>query len=116
MALAGTSAETNISDFIIDKKEELEHRIVVESLRRRLCRYGAISESDKSNFTTSVVFISLPILSHLSKNEVSISEVLKQIHPTPAVGTVPRVQKNIIQLNEFRKNSLTPEILLLLLA
>ena len=109
MALAGTSAETNISDFIIDKKEELEHRIVVESLRRRLCRYGAISESEKSTLNLGGILHFLTHIKVMLEHEVSISEVLKQIHPTPAVGTVPRVEKNIIQLNEFREDSLTPE-------
>ena len=110
MALAGTSSESNLENFILDEKEEIEHQIVVDSLRRRLGKYGAISESEKRTHNLGGIVHFLTDIKIKLKQKLSISEVLKQIHPTPAIGTVPRNKSNFSQLKSLRKSSSTPEM------
>ena len=110
MALAGTSSESNLENFILDKKEEIEHQIVVDSLRRRLGKYGAISESEKRTHNLGGIVHFLTDIKIRLKQKLSISEVLKQIHPTPAIGTVPRNKTNFSQLKSLRESSSTPEM------
>ena len=110
MALAGTSSESNLENFILDEKEEIEHQIVVDSLRRRLGKYGAISESEKRTHNLGGIVHFLTDIKIKLKHKLSISEVLKQIHPTPAIGTVPRNKSNFSQLKSLRKSSSTPEM------
>ena len=110
MALAGTSPESNLENFLLDQKEEIEHQIVVDSLRRRLGKYGKLSESERRTHNLGGIVHFLTDI-HIKLNQkVSITEVLKQIHPTPAVGTVPRNSGNFSQLKSFRESSSTPEM------
>ena len=110
MALAGTSSESNLENFNLDQKEEIEHQIVVDSLRRRLGKYGAISESERRTHNLGGIVHFLTDIKIKLKQQLSISEVLKQIHPTPAVGTVPRNKSNFSQLKSLRESSSTPEM------
>ena len=110
MALAGTSSESNLENFILDQKEETEHQIVVDSLRRRLGQYGAISESERRTHNLGGIVHFLTDIKIRLQQRLSISEVLRQIHPTPAVGTVPRNKRNFSQLKSLRESSSTPEM------
>ena len=87
-------SESNLENFNLDQKEEIEHQIVVDSLRRRLGKYGTISESERRTHNLGGIVHFLTDIKIKLKQQLSISEVLKQIHPTPAVGTVPRNKSN----------------------
>ena len=108
MALAGTAHENNFDDFLNDKKEHIEHQIVVESLRRRLSEFGPILESQRKTINLGGIIHFLTEFEVELTNVNSISYILKQIHPTPAIGTVPRNENTLKSLSHFRNQANSP--------
>lgn len=92
MALAGTmfrSVESDPQKFLKNPKEVHEHRLVVEDLEKQLKQLGWVKKSEME-------VLQLPTLFHLrtlfeaevgSKND---SELIRLLHPTPALGIHPR--------------------------
>lgn len=90
MALAGTSAkETPLQDFLSDKKELLEHEIVIKDITEKLKPFGTCHVSQ-------TYVAELPYLNHL-KTDIKVQlhkdynflELLKKMHPTSALGIYP---------------------------
>lgn len=93
MALAGTLAKADGSaeDLLKSAKDLVEHRIVIEDLRRQLESFGFFRASP-----TAVM--ELPKLWHLRTDvQVDLSEpvsafdLVKRLHPTAALGVYPRL-------------------------
>lgn len=93
MALAGTcpkSESTERESLLSDEKEMLEHRLVVEDLKERLSAWGTVQAS-------APYILELPTLYHLKtdisvvcQNQPNFVELVKALHPTPALGVAPR--------------------------
>lgn len=90
MALAGTSAkETLQQDFLLDKKELLEHEIVIKDITEKLKSFGSCEVSQ-------TYVAELPYLNHL-KTDIKVQlnkdynflELFKKMHPTSALGIYP---------------------------
>lgn len=89
-ALAGTChREGNIEEFKKNPKENEEHQIVVKSIVDRLSHLGVIEQHPCQ-------IIHLKTLSHLMTpievildREFDFEQILKALHPTPAIGTFP---------------------------
>jgi len=90
-AVAGTTRlETNDLDFLRDPKENEEHQFVVEELQQSLAYFGQVRVNQKQ-------ILRLANLSHLYtrfevdlKKRAHFEEIVKQLHPTPALGAYPR--------------------------
>ena len=89
MALAGTAQDPK-QDLLTDPKERKEHQIVVEELKTSLSKVG---ESEFSDTYVSKV----RNLTHLRtdfklqlKKDISFKELCFILHPTPALGGVPK--------------------------
>ncbi|WP_246845160.1 chorismate-binding protein [Bdellovibrio sp. NC01] len=93
MALAGTcpkSESTERESLLQDAKEMEEHDLVVQDLKQRLAKWGAIK-------TKGPYILELPTLYHL-KTDFSVQcqtrpdfvALTKELHPTPALGVAPR--------------------------
>lgn len=92
MALAGTcpkaDVETRVS-LLKDPKELQEHQLVVKDIQERLSKWGWVKTG-----TTEIV--EFPVLLHLrtslevQASNVSALDLLKSLHPTPALGVYPR--------------------------
>ncbi len=108
MALAGTACSENGLSFEKDDKEKHEHQLVVESLRRRLNDLGIIQESKRETLDIG------GMIHFLSKFTVTLDEVptidsiIRTLHPTPALGTVPRTDCTINALNRVRNKLNVP--------
>ncbi len=91
MALAGTSGkDVDPEQFLNDPKERNEHQFVVDDLTEQLGGLGAVSVQ-----ATGVV--QFPRLNHLQTKlsarlfqKISSDELIKKLHPTPALGIYPR--------------------------
>jgi isochorismate synthase EntC len=93
MALAGTMAKSTHSrgDLLLkDKKEMHENKLVVDDIRQQLTPLGRVVISEPS-------ILELPSLWHLITpielrldEEVQAIELVKRLHPTPALGVAPR--------------------------
>ncbi len=110
MALAGTTQSDELESFINDQKEINEHQIVVDSLRRRLSEFGTIVESERKTLNLGGITHFLTEFEVTLGEFPSISHILKQIHPTPAIGTVPRNKNTLNSLNLLRKKSESPSM------
>lgn len=96
MALAGTRRhkdETQLS-LLEDPKERREHRLVIDFITDELAHLGKVS-------VAATEVIELPQLSHL-KTEITLAslatssarfeDLVRALHPTPALGAMPREQ------------------------
>lgn len=96
MAMAGTRRhdEQGRLPLLEDPKERREHQLVIDSIITELKGFGKVSVG-----TTEVAV--LPQLSHLKtlielnpdhpeKTAVSFDELIRALHPTPALGAFPR--------------------------
>lgn len=94
MALAGTmdleKFKKNPQTFFDDKKETMEHQWVVEDIKSQLNSCSAFQQSDLQVLET-------PHLAHLQTQfdfqltaDTSFTELVKLLHPTPALGCAPR--------------------------
>lgn len=104
VALAGTRPrfEAARRPLLEDPKERREHAIVLEDLCQRLDQWGDVIIEE-----TEV--LQLPHLEHLrarlevqSSNLPAFSEMVRELHPTPALGASPREcgMKWLAELNE----------------
>tara|TARA_B110001454_G_scaffold106457_1_gene100232 strand:+ start:72923 stop:73993 length:1071 start_codon:yes stop_codon:yes gene_type:complete len=91
MALAGTSGkDINPVDFLDDPKERKEHQFVVDDITELLRPLGEVHVQK-----TKVV--EFPALNHLEtrlsvdlKQPVTTDDLIRTMHPTPALGIYPR--------------------------
>ncbi len=91
MALAGTSGkDVDPEQFLNDSKERREHQFVVDDLSEQLGDVGKVCVQE-----TGVV--QFPMLNHLQTKisvrlfkKISSDELIKKLHPTPALGIYPR--------------------------
>ena len=78
--------------FLNNAKESLEHQIVVDDIFERLQNIGKVSKGERA-------LLKLPRLSHLITNlnvlvekDFHFMDVIKALHPTPALGASPRIK------------------------
>lgn len=99
MALAGTLPKANVegvssaeasASLLLDKKEREEHQWVIDDLHSLLQKIGQVTVRE-----TEV--LELPMLYHLytpisvqMKEGLSTAQLLRLLHPTPALGVAPR--------------------------
>jgi len=91
MAVAGTArAGTAPEAMMDDPKERAEHRLVLEDLETQLTPLGPVTRGATRPWR-------IGLLSHLRTDlrvtpaaRVAFGELVRRLHPTPAVGTAPR--------------------------
>jgi menaquinone-specific isochorismate synthase len=108
MALAGTSRSENNSTFEKDSKEQHEHQLVVESIRRRLNDLGNVQEAQRETLDIGGMLHFLSKFKVDLNDQHSIDNIIKTLHPTPALGTVPRNKSNSDTLNRIRNQLSVP--------
>jgi len=108
MALAGTSTSGSRETFARDAKEKYEHRLVVETLRHRLAGFGEVIEGDREILDVGGMIHFLTRFHVVLDAPPVINEVIRVLHPTPAVGVVPGNPKFMQALCEQRALSGIP--------
>jgi len=86
-------------------KDQLEHRFVVDAVREGL---ASLSSDGVTGSDAQLDLVRLRTLQHLRsvmsvgvRDDVTVGEILSTLHPTPAVGGVPRDQaREAIRLHE----------------
>lgn len=102
MALAGTAPRGSDSEqdvhlgaqLLASLKDNAEHQMVVASLRENLapcCTALDIASHAQLHRLPSVQHLLTPVQAEL-KPDIGLLEVLERLHPTPAVGGLPRRQ------------------------
>jgi menaquinone-specific isochorismate synthase len=108
MALAGTAKPGLQSDFLSDVKEIEEHEIVVRYLEQQLATLGTPRREPRSTCEASgLVHFKTPLSVELQQ-PLPPDELIRHLHPTPAVGCLPRDETWLARLREYRQQLQVP--------
>lgn len=108
MALAGTAKPGNQDAFLTDVKEIEEHEIVVRYLTQHLQALGAVTRDPRVLCQTSgLVHFQSKLSVHLN-SAADPAQLVPLLHPTPAVGCLPRDAESMEKLREYRQQLKVP--------
>ena len=109
MALAGTAPRHEIHDFPNDPKEIREHELVADYLEELLAPYGLVERGPRTLLDLgSMIHFLTRLRVRLTKSDTDLNELVKVLHPTPALGACPRGDGALRQLIEYRKRLSVP--------
>ncbi|HSI65130.1 MAG TPA: chorismate-binding protein [Candidatus Saccharimonadia bacterium] len=108
MALAGTAKPNREDSFAADVKEIDEHELVAGFIEEALTGLGKVTRgvrdiSHPAGLTHFRTDISVEL-----KDKPDINELVARLHPTPAVGCLPRDESTREKLAEYRRQLKTP--------
>lgn len=108
MALAGTARPEDEGVFINDDKEIREHEIVAGSILSRLSPCGSVTRTARSvlNLGTLIHFVTYLTLE--SDEQHTPAHWIRLLHPTPALGSQPRTENTLSQLDDWRSRLRCP--------
>lgn len=102
MALAGTAKREEREVFAVDEKEIREHEYVAQSLVAKLSDFGDVTRRERDILDLgSIVHFHTAIEVELYQ-EASDTALLRRLHPTPALGPLPRTGETLGMLLEWR--------------
>lgn len=108
MALAGTARSEEREVLAVDEKEIREHEFVAQALVSRLGNLGKLDRGAREIMELGpIVHFHTPIGVELER-ELGVAELIDCLHPTPALGPLPRTEETMGQLVEWRKRLKTP--------
>lgn len=102
MALAGTARSEDRNVFAVDEKEIREHEYVAQTLVSKLLDLGQLERCERSILDLG------PIVHFLTRIQVNLhapmapDELVRKLHPTPALGPLPRTGGTMERLLEWR--------------
>lgn len=102
MALAGTARSEDRDVFAVDEKEIREHEYVAQTLVSKLLDLGDLTRHPRQILDLG------PIVHFLTRIEVDLhssitpESLLQRLHPTPALGPLPRTDVTMKRLLEWR--------------
>jgi len=108
MALAGTAKADERDVFSVDGKEIREHEFVAQTLVAKLSDIGHVARGEREmmdlgqlvHFHTSIdveLFASC-----------EIDDLIRRLHPTPALGPLPRTEETLKMLSDWRSSLSCP--------
>jgi menaquinone-specific isochorismate synthase len=111
MALAGTAPAAARAAFVEDSKQIREHQFVVDALVQCLSAFGdvEIGQREVVEFARLLHFQTL-LSVKLTGGALDPAQVVEAIHPTPAVGVLPRTVQNLEVLNRYRTEMEVPSM------
>ncbi|WP_193211250.1 chorismate-binding protein [Luteolibacter marinus] len=109
MALAGTARTEERDVLEVDEKEIREHEYVAQTLVSKLGDIGTVRRGPRGIMELgSIVHFHTPIEVDLFDGE-SPDALIRRLHPTPALGPLPRTAETLDQLIEWRRRLGTPD-------
>ncbi len=108
MALAGTARAEDAEVFAWDEKEICEHEFVAETLVSKLSDLGMVKRGEREVLHLgSLVHFHTPIEVGMY-NDYSLEMLIAKLHPTPALGPLPRSESTLQQLYDWRERAQCP--------
>lgn len=102
MALAGTAKADERKVFAVDGKEIREHEFVAQTMVAKLSDIGSVARSERSIMDLGqLVHFHTPIDVELFADR-GIDELIRRLHPTPALGPLPRTSETLDLLSNWR--------------
>lgn len=102
MALAGTARHDDREVFGVDDKEIREHEYVAQTLVSKLTDLGSLRRHPRTILDLGSIVHFLTFID-VELDAVQCPEfLLKRLHPTPALGPLPRTEETLAMLLEWR--------------
>ncbi|MGJ8724444.1 MAG: chorismate-binding protein [Roseibacillus sp.] len=109
MALAGTARSEERELFGVDEKEIREHEFVAQTLMAKLADFGMVQRKDRQILDLGeLIHFHTPIEVELYRPE-SPETLVRRLHPTPALGPLPRTSETLAALYDWRQRLGCPE-------
>lgn len=103
MALAGTARSDEREVLAVDEKEIREHEFVAQALVSKLGDLGKLERGARTVMDLGpIVHFHTPIEVDLAKEE-PVDELIRRLHPTPALGPLPRTEETMARLLVWRE-------------
>ena len=103
MALAGTARSDDRAVFAVDEKEIREHEYVAQSLFSKLLDLGPIERSAREILDLGSIVHFLTHFKQDLRSPPSAGDLIRKLHPTPALGPLPRTTETLGLLLEWRQ-------------
>ncbi|MFD2301611.1 chorismate-binding protein [Roseibacillus ishigakijimensis] len=103
MALAGTARSEERELFSVDEKEIREHEFVAQTLMAKLADTGMVRRKDREILDLGeLIHFHTPIEVELYRPE-DPEVLVRRLHPTPALGPLPRTSETLEALYDWRE-------------
>ncbi|YCM46003.1 chorismate-binding protein [Verrucomicrobiaceae bacterium 227] len=103
MALAGTARSDERALFALDDKEIREHEFVAQTLIAKLSDLGMVIRNERGILDLGkLIHFQTLIKVELYKFE-EIESLIRRLHPTPALGPLPRTPETMALLQDWRE-------------
>ncbi len=103
MALAGTARSDDRDVFAVDDKEIREHEYVAQTLVAKLLDLGNVERLPRRILDLGHIVHFLTLIGVNLDHPPTPEELLKRLHPTPALGPLPRTGETLSMLLDWRK-------------
>lgn len=102
MALAGTARSEDREVFAVDEKEIREHEYVAQTLVSKLLDLGHLERHPREILDLGPIVHFLTHIKVELHNPMAPEDLLRKLHPTPALGPLPRTTSTMDALFEWR--------------
>ena len=103
MALAGTARQDDEAVFGVDVKEIREHEYVAQTLVAKLMDLGSLDRKERKVLRLGSIVHFLTGISVDLESAQDPKRLLRRLHPTPALGPLPRTDETMAMLNNWRE-------------
>ena len=104
MALAGTARSEDREVFAVDEKEIREHEYVAQTLVAKLLDFGRMERHSREILDLGSL---VHFLTHIRvdlRQPQTPDELIRRLHPTPALGPLPRTGETLRLLDGWRRD------------
>jgi menaquinone-specific isochorismate synthase len=102
MALAGTTPAEQAAAFEADAKEIAEHEFVADDLVAKLGALGEVRRERRQLLGLGPIAHFLSPIHVDLREEPDLDALIRLLHPTPALGALPRVREVLDRLRRYR--------------
>jgi menaquinone-specific isochorismate synthase len=103
MALAGTARQDDREVFAVDEKEIREHEYVAQTLVAKLTDLGQLERYPRDILDLGSIVHFLTQIGVALDQPQHPEALIKRLHPTPALGPLPRTAETLAKLLEWRQ-------------
>lgn len=108
MALAGTARSEDREVFAADEKEIREHEYVAQTLVAKLLDLGTLDRQPREILDLGPIVHFLTRIRLKTRDPIAPDDLIRRLHPTPALGPLPRTNVTLDQLLEWRNRLACP--------
>jgi menaquinone-specific isochorismate synthase len=109
MALAGTARHDDSDVFAVDEKEIREHEYVAQTLVAKLVDLGTLERRPRTILNLGPIVHFLTLIGVDLHQPQTPEGLLRRLHPTPALGPLPRTPETLRQLLDWRRRLGCPD-------